>query len=50
MVCDMNGKFVTSRKYPNMALIQPKVSITKKPIGNSLQKQILKLSFKNVKR
>ena len=29
MVCDMNGKFVTSRKYPNMALIQPKVSITK---------------------
>jgi len=25
MVCDLNGKFVTSRKYPNMALIQPKV-------------------------
>jgi uncharacterized protein YcbX len=25
MVCDLNGKFVTIRKYPNMALIQPKI-------------------------
>jgi len=26
MVCDLNGKFVTSRRYPQMALIQPKIN------------------------